>query len=136
MSGCWLWGQRVDSNDGYGRFRFGTPGKDGRQPFDRAHRVSWKIYNGEIPSEKCVLHKCDNRICVNPDHLYIGTRKNNRDDCVEKGRFPKALSEGQVLHIRKKLMSQVGYAKLYGVAKSTVAHAQMGKSYKHFGGLE
>ena len=51
-----------------------------------AHRLSWLVYNGEIPGGYWVLHKCDNPICINPNHLFIGTPKDNTNDMVEKNR--------------------------------------------------
>jgi hypothetical protein len=52
----------------------------------RAHRIAWYLNNGKILNELCVLHKCDNRICVNPDHLFLGTQIDNIKDMVNKGR--------------------------------------------------
>ena len=75
---CWLWTGAIVSG-GYGNFNL--YGK-----FWPAHRLMWVISNGDIPLDKCVLHKCDIRKCVNPDHLFIGTRKDNADDMVKKGR--------------------------------------------------
>ena len=75
-NGCWEWDGVIRS--GYGRFH-----KDGKM--ETAHRVSWQIHNGSI-NEFLVLHKCDNKCCVNPEHLYIGDAKTNRQDCVSRGR--------------------------------------------------
>jgi len=75
---CWEWvaGKR---RDGYGRF---TIGNKEALP----HRVSYKIHNGRIPKNMLILHKCDNRACVNPNHLYAGTQQDNMDDMYRKGR--------------------------------------------------
>lgn len=76
-SGCWLWIGALRA--GYGNFWY--KGKN-----ESAHRVSWLLHNGKIPDEKCVLHKCDMPSCVNPDHLFIGTQRDNVIDAVSKGR--------------------------------------------------
>lgn len=77
-SGCWEWtGARFPF--GHGRCtHFGrTMG---------THRVAWLLFRGGIPTGKCVLHKCDNPPCVNPDHLYIGTKADNVRDAETRGR--------------------------------------------------
>lgn len=80
--GCWLW-LGAKGRRGYGYLHRG--GKTDRHPI-RAHRASWEIHFGAIPAGLWVLHKCDNPPCVNPNHLFLGTRKDNMDDCASKGR--------------------------------------------------
>jgi len=86
-SGCWLWlGAPTKKKNGYGVVCGGTA-KYGTYWHVPAHRYSYMVFRGPIPEGMCVLHKCDNGLCVNPDHLWIGTQKDNMHDCVRKGRF-------------------------------------------------
>ena len=78
---CWEW-QAAKSTRGYGKL--GAPGTDAGCEY--AHRVSWELHNGPIPDGMHVLHHCDNRICVNPQHLFLGTNLDNILDMRAKGR--------------------------------------------------
>jgi hypothetical protein len=101
-TGCWEW---LLYRDRYGVVRYN--GK-----LQKAHRVIYEILNGKIPDGMCVLHKCDNPGCVNPDHLFLGTQADNVGDMWKKDRHPRdcqagekhsfsKLTEEQVLEIRK-----------------------------------
>ena len=81
-SNCWNWIGSQQGN-GYGYLHNGT--REKRNPL-RAHRFSYEIHYGDIPSGLWVLHKCDNRLCVNPKHLFLGDRTDNMRDCAAKGR--------------------------------------------------
>lgn len=78
---CWNWNSK--SSHGYGSFPYF---KNGVLKNYRAHRVSWMISNGDIPQGKVICHKCDNPSCVRPDHLFLGTQRENILDMVSKGR--------------------------------------------------
>lgn len=77
--GCWLWTAGKFPN-GYGKFRH-----EGK--FKKAHRVSFEHHVGPIPLGMLICHRCDVRRCVNPDHLFVGTQKQNIQDAMAKGRF-------------------------------------------------
>lgn len=80
--GCWIWIGSIDKR-GYGTI---TIGKGESQKTWRAHRLSLFLHGNTPPDEKFVLHRCDNPKCVNPDHLFFGTAKDNSDDMIRKGR--------------------------------------------------
>lgn len=98
-NGCWTWQASINSG-GYGLFNSGIA-NGGK--IDRAHRVSWTLTNGPIPDGLDVLHRCDNRKCVRPDHLWLGTQRDNTMDCERKGRAIHPRGEE---HGRRKLTSE------------------------------
>lgn len=129
---CWIWEGSKHIQFGYGVLKFG--GRKGKLLL--AHRISYEIHTGEIPHGYCVLHKCDNPPCVNPNHLFIGTRTDNALDKVSKGRqsftpgvkgskSPNAkLTDGDVLFIRStyspRKVSADTLAKKFGISKRAV----------------
>ena len=140
VSGCWEW--QGSKRGGYGRMIVGSR-TDGTRRSESTHRISYIIHHGEIPDGMEVCHKCDNRCCVNPDHLFIGTHQENMDDRERKERNnppkgeanPKAkLTEEDVLAIREKRLQGLSFGKLakeYGVCKKTVQDAVSGKNWAY-----
>jgi hypothetical protein len=134
---CWLW-TRKKSKGGYGMFR---PG--GSREHCGAHRMSWILEHGPIPSGLCVLHRCDVRSCVRPDHLFLGTLQDNIADMVGKGRqrslvgsaHPNSkLTEEQVVAIRRQKHNGATYdqlEKLFGVSRYCLHQVVNLRGWKH-----
>lgn len=138
-TGCWLWGGCADSQ-GYGQIRRG-PVRDG---VAQATSISLYLHLGIIvPPGMLVCHRCDNPPCVNPDHLFVGTTKDNSADMHRKGRSnilrgslsPHAkVTEHDVADIRNayrrgELMKEL--AATYGIKETTVGHIATGRSWTH-----
>ena len=136
-STCWLWTGAVLTN-GYGYFGIGT--STYKHGSIMAHRASWLLYHGKIPFGLFVCHHCDNRACVNPKHLFIGTPQENTRDAIEKNRFFNGerchmakLTKYQVIEIRKLGKTQSSYAisRNYPVTPRAIRFILQRKSWKH-----
>lgn len=108
-SGCWLWLKYTKKRN---RHSYGYTFFMGNKMY--AHRASFVIFKSEIPEKMMVCHKCDNPSCINPDHLFLGTQKQNIRDMVKKNRGPDRrgskhpnvkLTEDKILEIRRLSLS-------------------------------
>jgi hypothetical protein len=86
---CWPWLKSV--NRGYGGCRISGKKKESRRG---SHRIAYELHTRHNPGKSLVLHKCDNRVCCNPHHLFLGTTQDNRRDCVDKERHARGELNG------------------------------------------
>lgn len=137
---CWEW--QGSLHDGYGAIRRVKNGK--HLPIVFTHRLSWEIHLGPIPDGLCICHKCDNRKCVNPHHLFLGTNKDNTMDAQVKGRLASGekikqskLNKELVIWLRKLWDNKhnkhnfSSLARQFGVTERTIAWAIRGVTWKH-----
>ena len=137
---CWLWTAAQDK-DGYGRFRLGD-----NVVF--AHRVAYEAQNGSVSDDICVLHNCDNPPCVNPEHLFVGTKADNNHDKRVKGRGRGGVSLGEA-HGNAKLTNtkvrkiraecaagstQLCLAEKYSVSKNAISQIVNRRAWQHLKG--
>jgi len=133
--GCWTW--TATKQKGYGRFWF-------EDRLELAHRVAWILCRGRIPAgdhygTTCVLHRCDNPSCVNPDHLFLGSNQDNITDKVQKCRHEQGerhsrskLSDLQVRVIRR--YAFIGcreLSRMFNVNSSTMSRLLTRKTWRH-----
>ena len=122
---CWEWTGAIISNRGYGKLK--VKGKH-----RLAHRLAWELKVGEIPSGKCVCHKCDNPACVNPSHLFLASHAENMADMVRKGRSrshgrPRLLDDSDKAAIRSDTRIQKQIASDYGISQQAVSAIKLGR---------
>lgn len=128
--GCWQWTSRADK-DGYGILSV-------KDQNIRAHRFSYEHHIGPIPEGMVVCHHCDNPGCVNPEHLFCGTVKDNAQDALQKQRHyvgskngRSKLFDADVQDIKDSNLSGPTLAKRYGVTRSTINKIKRGEGWQH-----
>ena len=128
-NGCWQWRSHTDK-DGYGVL-------PGAHQNTRAHRLSYEIHNGAIPEGMIVCHHCDNPGCVNPDHLFVGTQKDNAQDALRKGRHyvgekngRSKLTEENIKEILTSELNGQQLADKFGVTRSTINNVRRGDTWQ------
>lgn len=133
---CWVWKGMVNKS-GYGVYKRKRSFKE-----KLTHRQSWIMASGAIPDGLWVLHTCDNRPCVNPDHLFLGTCADNNADKIRKGRarnigvigekhHAARLTESQVRLIRSDRRPDTEWAKIFGLSDSAIRDARIGRNWSH-----
>lgn len=130
---CWWWTSAVGSSLGYGVFWIGG----GKSKY--AHRVSWELSNGRaVPDGMCVLHECDNPLCVNPSHLRLGTHQDNNEDKRLKRRHAYGernpgggkLNWQKSREIRASSLGCTRLGRLYGVSGQTIKSIRRNRIWK------
>jgi hypothetical protein len=142
--GCWLWQGPARTAEGYGDVAIRNPRPDRSYAFrELAHRVSWVLAFGQIPGGLSVLHRCDTPACVNPSHLFLGTRADNNRDKQVKGRAYRPagaahgeakLTDAQVIEIRRRRAAGergTDLAAEFGVSPSLIHLIHARKAWKH-----
>jgi len=128
-SGCWLW-------TGAGRKRYGSIKVQGKMV--STHRLSYELFIEPIPPDLYVLHKCDVMCCINPNHLFLGSGKDNELDKVAKGRQVKGvrhwaakLTPKQVIEIRNDSRTQTEIAASFNIDQCSVSEIKRRITWKH-----
>ena len=135
VNGCWEW-TGATADKGYGQIK--RPGTRRQIP---AHRLSYLIHRGEIPDGKCVLHRCDNPCCVNPEHLFVGTKLDNAQDMVSKMRHTYGERQGgaklteadvnKTLELIAQGVKQVRIAQMLNVSPMQISRIKRGERWGH-----
>jgi hypothetical protein len=135
IAGCWIWHGALKNKFGHGAFKLGN--RKSKVMF--SHRASWELYVGKIPEYKCVLHRCDNPACVNPHHLFLGSKKDNTDDMIKKGRnnFGLKCKNSKINdEIALKIKTSdnknaIHLSSIFGISRQAVTDIIYGRTWKH-----
>jgi hypothetical protein len=134
-NGCWIWGGA--RRRGYGAFAIQRANR-ARQDLVPAHRIAYELqYGAGSAAGKFVCHRCDNRACVRPDHLFLGTHDDNMQDMADKGRAAQGprhhkakLTADEVREIRQSTATQRVLAAQFNVSQATVFYIRRGVTWK------
>jgi len=139
QAGCMEWQGAITARTGYGKVKSNGKAVD-------VHRALWVAHNGSIPAGQHVCHRCDNRRCIQPAHLFLGTHSENMLDASAKGRLPNnatrgedstsaKLTESQVLEIQFLALSGMFTMKAigdqFGVSRRTVGQIKRSETWRH-----
>ena len=133
---CWNWLGSSNKKGWHGQWRNQSGG------IELAHRAAWRLMKGSIPQGMCVLHHCDNPVCVNPTHLFLGSQSDNCKDMWAKGRArPKTnygekhgmskLNSEKVLEIRSSNLSNKELGEKFSVSSTTICDVRKRRIWKH-----
>jgi len=129
-NGCWEWLRSL--RNGYAQ--------TGNALEPAGHRLSWTLFHGPVPRGLWVLHRCDNRKCINPDHLFVGVREDNIVDAVKKARYQRGsghvcakLTEADIPTIRElaESVSLTEIGQMYGVTYATIHDVMTRKTWQY-----
>ena len=131
---CWIWTGATYTGLGYGQIWLNRKQK-------LAHRISYEIHKGPIPKGMCICHTCDNRKCVNPLHLFVGSKSDNVFDMMKKKRHAKGITKinhklkDEDIPIIRKMRSEGKFyseiAKIFNVNYTTINLVCLGKTWRH-----
>ena len=131
---CWPWGGGIQKSgstknaEPYGTIRY-------KNKNVYAHRAAWMLLNGPVPHGLFVCHHCDNGLCCNPAHLFVGTHSDNMNDMYTKGREPfkfrRRLSDRDARYIRASCYTQRKLAEMFGLSQMAIWSVIHRRTYKH-----
>ncbi|UAW07638.1 hypothetical protein JJDCOOPL_00008 [Salmonella phage STP-SP1] len=130
-NGCWNWKGATASGYGVIVLNRKVAAEHGVGRNYQTHRASYEIHHGPIPEGNVVRHKCDNKLCLNPDHLEVGTQRENIQDAIDRGRMASKLTEKDIEFIRSSTLSQRRLGKLLGVSPTVIWHVRNGSKWRH-----
>jgi hypothetical protein len=133
---CWLWTGSVIKANWHGQWR------NAKGAIEPTHRAAWRLFKSPIPEGVCICHRCDNPVCVNPAHLFMGSKSDNARDMWEKGRARPKSSLGEnhgmskltkeiVKEIRSSKETGAALAKRFGITATTVCDIRKRRTWSH-----